>query len=137
MSLTTYDDIWKKLLDIIGTSRELLPTDEEDIYAEIHNAVDDYNIDADEDENNVSYDDVTETLSRTLNINGIKLIALYIKKNILQSELEYFEQVYQYDLKEVKSKFFRDQVSSRTESINKVESEIDKIWCYGRDRDFN
>ena len=137
MSLTTYDDIWKKLLDIIGTSRELLPSNEEDIYSEIHNAVDDYNIDADGVENNVSYDDSTETLSKTLDINSIKLIALYIKKNILQSELEYFEQVYQYDLKEVKSKFFKDQVSSRTEAINKVENEIDKIWCYGRDRDFN
>ena len=69
--------------------------------------------------------------------NQHQIITEYIKKNILQSELEYFEQVYQYDLKEVKSKFFREQVSSRTESIKKVESEIDKIWCYGRDRDFN
>jgi hypothetical protein len=137
MAVTDYDTIWETFRDISGLDDDLLPSDEQGIYIEIHNAVRKYNIKTDDSEEKLTYSDTTETLSKSLDDNRLQLLALFIKLNILQSKLEYFEQLYQYDLKEVKSKFYKDQVSARQSTIEKVEKEILEILSYMDDHDFN
>lgn len=135
--MTNYDDIWSCLLDIIGVSKDLLPSDEEDIYREIHNGVRNYNIKTSDYEKKLSTDDSTESLNCKVDDYRLKLIALLIKQNILQNELEYFQAVYQYDIKEIRSKFYKDQISGRNETIREVKHEISEILSYMSDYDFN
>lgn len=135
--MTNYDDIWSCLLDIIGVSKDLLPSDEEDIYREIHNGVRNYNIKTSDYEKKLSTDDSTESLNYKVDDYRLKLIALLIKQNILQNELEYFQAVYQYDIKEIRSKFYKDQISGRNETIREVKHEISEILSYMSDYDFN
>lgn len=137
MTVTDYDTIWETFRDISGLDDELLPSDEQGIYLEIHNAVRKYNIKTDDSEEKLTYSDSTESLNRFLDDNRLQLLALFIKQNILQSKLEYFEQLYQYDLKEVRSKFYREQVSARQSTIEKVEKEISEILSYMDDHDLN
>lgn len=137
MAVTSYDTIWETFRDISGLDEELLPSDEQGIYLEIHNAVRKYNIKTDDNEEKLTYSDATESLSKFLDDNRLQLLALFIKQNILESKLEYFEQLYQYDLKEVKSKFYKDQVSTRQSTIEKVEKEISEILSYMDDHDLN
>lgn len=137
MTVTDYDTIWETFRDISGLDEELLPSDEQGIYLEIHNAVRKYNIRTDENEDKLTYSDATETLNKLLDDKRLQLLALFVKENILQSKLEYFEQLYQYDLKEVRSKFYKDQVSTRQATIEKVEKEISEILSYMDDHDFN
>jgi uncharacterized membrane protein len=137
MAVTNYDTIWETFRDISGLDDELLPSDDQGIYIEIHNAVRKYNIKTDNSEEKLTYSDTTETLSKYLDDNRLQLLALFIKQNILESKLEYFEQIYQYDLKEVKSKFFKDQVTTRQSTIEKVEKEILEILSYMDDHDLN
>ncbi|MBZ9693189.1 hypothetical protein [Clostridium sp. M14] len=135
--MTNYDDIWSCLLDIIGVSKDLLPSDEEDIYREIHNGVRNYNIKTSDYEKKLTTDDSTESLNCKVDDYRLKLIALLIKQNILQNELEYFQAVYQYDIKEIRSKFYKDQISGRNETIREVKHEISEILSYMSDYDFN
>lgn len=137
MTVTDYDTIWETFRDISGLDDELLPSDEQGIYLEIHNAVRKYNIKTDDSEEKLAYSDETETLNKLLDDNRLQLLALFIKQNILQSKLEYFEQLYQYDLKEVKSKFYREQVSARQSTIEKVDREIKELLSYMDDHDLN
>lgn len=137
MAVTSYDTIWETFRDISGLDEELLPSDEQGIYLEIHNAVRKYNIKTDDSEEKLTYSDSTESLNKFLDDNRLQLLALFIKQNILQSKLEYFEQLYQYDLKEVRSKFYKDQVSTRQSTIEKVEKEISEILSYMDDHDLN
>lgn len=137
MAMTTYDEIWSCFLDNVGKYSENLPKENSEIYRLIHNAVRDYNIKTDEDENKLTFIDETEIVNQELDDNRLKLLALLLKKNILQNDLEYFQEVYQYDLKEVKSKFYKNQVDGRTDTINKVEREILEILTYMDDRDFS
>lgn len=137
MTVTDYDTIWETFRDISGLDEELLPSDEQGIYLEIHNAVRKYNIRTDDSEDKLTYSDATETLNKLLDDKRLQLLALFVKENILQSKLEYFEQLYQYDLKEVRSKFYKDQVSTRQATIEKVEKEISEILSYMDDHDFN
>lgn len=137
MAVTDYDTIWETFRDISGLDDELLPSDEQGIYLEIHNAVRKYNIKTDDSEEKLTYSDSTESLNKFLDDNRLQLLALFIKQNILQSKLEYFEQLYQYDLKEVRSKFYREQVSARQSTIEKVEKEISEILSYMDDHDLN
>lgn len=137
MAVTSYDTIWETFRDISGLDEELLPSDEQGIYLEIHNAVRKYNIKTDDSEEKLTYSDATETLNKSLDDNRLQLLALFVKQNILESKLEYFEQLYQYDLKEVKSKFYKDQVSTRQSTIEKVEKEISEILSYMDDHDLN
>jgi hypothetical protein len=137
MAVTDYDTIWETFRDISGLDDELLPSDEQGIYLEIHNAVRKYNIKTDDSEEKLTYSDSTESLNRFLDDNRLQLLALFIKQNILQSKLEYFEQLYQYDLKEVRSKFYKDQVTTRENTISKVEKEIKEILSYMDDHDLN
>lgn len=137
MTVTDYDTIWETFRDISGLDDELLPSDEQGIYLEIHNAVRKYNIKTDDSEYKLTYSDSTESLNKLLDDNRLQLLALLIKQNILESKLEYFEQLYQYDLKEVKSKFYKDQVSTRQSTIEKVEKEISEILSYMDDHDLN
>jgi len=137
MAVTDYDTIWETFRDISGLDDELLPSDENGIYIEIHNAVRKYNIKTDDSEEKLTYVDSTETISRLLDDNRLELLALFIKQNILESKLEYFEQIYQYDLKEVKSKFFKDQVSTRQSTIEKVEKDILERLSYMDTHDLN
>jgi hypothetical protein len=137
MAVTDYDTVWETFLDISGLDDELLPSDDQGIYLEIHNAVRKYNIKTDDNEEKLTYFDETEILSKFLDDNRLQLLALFIKQNILQSKLEYFEQLYQYDLKEVKSKFYKDQVSARQSTIEKVEKEISEILSYMDTHDLN
>ena len=137
MTVTDYDTIWETFRDISGLDDELLPSDEQGIYLEIHNAVRKYNIKTDDNEYKLTYSDSTESLNKLLDDNRLQLLALLIKQNILQSKLEYFEQLYQYDLKEVKSKFYKDQVSTRQSTIEKVEKEVSEILSYMDDHDLN
>jgi hypothetical protein len=137
MAVTDYDTIWATFRDISGLDDDLLPSDDQGIYLEIHNAVRKYNIKTDDSEYKLTYSDATESLNKSLDDNRLQLLALFIKQNILQSKLEYFEQLYQYDLKEVKSKFYKDQVTARETNIHKVEKEIQEILSYMDDHDFN
>ncbi|NRU52560.1 hypothetical protein [Clostridium beijerinckii] len=137
MTVTDYDTIWETFRDISGLDDELLPSDEQGIYLEIHNAVRKYNIKTDDSEEKLTYSDETETLNKFLDDNRLQLLALFIKQNILQSKLEYFEQLHQYDLKEVKSKFYREQVSARQSTIEKVDKEIKELLSYMDDHDLN
>jgi hypothetical protein len=135
--VTTYDDIWQCFLDIKGISKDLIPSNQEDIYIEIHNAVRNYNIKTSEYETKLTYDDATETVNTKLDDNRLKLMALLIKENIYQGHLEYFEEVYQYDLKEVKSKFYQNQVTARESTISNIRQEINSIISDIEDHDFN
>ena len=137
MAVTDYDTIWETFRDISGLDDELLPSDSQGIYIEIHNAVRKYNIKTDDREEKLTYIDSAETISRLLDDNRLELLALFIKQNILESKLEYFEQIYQYDLKEVKSKFFKDQVSTRQSTIEKVEKDILERLSYMDTHDLN
>jgi len=137
MTVTDYDTIWETFRDISGLDDELLPSDSQGIYIEIHNAVRKYNIKTDDREEKLTYIDSAETISRLLDDNRLELLALFIKQNILESKLEYFEQIYQYDLKEVKSKFFKDQVSTRQSTIEKVEKDILERLSYMDTHDLN
>ena len=137
MAVIDYDTIWETFRDISGLDDELLPSDEQGIYLEIHNAVRKYNIKTDDSEDKLTYSDATESLNKLLDDNRLQLLALFIKQNILESKFEYFEQLYQYDLKEVKSKFYKDQVSARQSTISKVEKEISEILSYMDDHDLN
>jgi hypothetical protein len=135
--VTTYDDIWQRFLGIKGISNDLIPTEENDIYIEIHNAVDNYNTETSDYEIELTYNDSTETLNIKLDNNRLKLLALFIKENIYRGQLEYFEQVYQYDLKEVKSKFYSNQITARESTISTVRKEIDTIISNIENHDFN
>lgn len=137
MTFTSYDTIWETFRDISGLDEELLPSDEKGIYIEIHNAVRKYNIKTDDSEKKLFYIDEVETINRLLDDSRLQLLALFIKQNILESKLEFFEQIYQYDLKEVKSKFYKDQMSTRQTTIAKVEKEILEILSYMDTHDIN
>lgn len=134
---TSYDTIWETFRDISGLDDKLLPSDDQGIYIEIHNAVRKYNIKTDDSEEKLTYVDSTETISRLLDDNRLELLALFIKQNILESKFEYFEQIYQYDIKEVRSKFYKDQVSARQSTIEKVEKDILERLSYMDTHDLN
>ena len=133
---TTYDDVWETLENIIGIGRELLPNTDEERYLEIHNAVRQYNTHTD---NLISleYNDDLELFSEKLGDNNILLIALYIKRNILQSKLEYFEAVHIYSMSQVTTKFYKEQVSARESAIARVDKQINQIIADEKDGDFN
>lgn len=132
--MLNYDDLWSYFRDICGLPIEIIPNKEEEMIREIHNSVEDYNNETDDSENKLTYDDDFEeiTLNKSVDKYSIKkkLLALYIKRNVLKCQFDYFQSVMQYDLKEVKSKFYKDQVSARITNIEGVESEIGKLLGY-------
>ena len=67
----------------------------------------------------------------------VELVDYIIKENLLTTQLELFEQIYQYDIKEVKSKFYKDQVTSRESNIAKVNKEILELLSYMDSKDLN
>lgn len=136
--VTTYDEIWTRFLGIKGRmSNDLIPTTNDDIYIEIHTAVENYNTEINDYENNLNYEDATECINVKLDSNRLKLLALLIKENICQSQLEIFQEIYQFDIKETKSKSYRDQVSARQATINKTRKEIETILKNIESNDFN
>ena len=132
--MLSYDDLWSYFRDICGLPIEIIPNREEEMIREIHNSVEDYNNETDDCENKLTFDDDFEEISLSKGDNKYsmrkKLLALYIKRNVLKCQFDYFQSVMQYDLKEVKSKFYKDQVSARLTNISKVEKEIDELLYY-------
>lgn len=137
MELTTYDDIWSCFNDISGLASDTIPNTDDDIKREIRNGIRSYNIKTDDSESKLTFDDITETVNQRLDDNRLKLLALIIKENLLTTQLELFEQIYQYDIKEVKSKFYKDQVTSRESNIAKVNKEILELLGYMDTKDLN
>lgn len=137
MELTTYDDIWSCFRDISGLALDTIPNTDDDIRREIRNGIRSYNIKTDDSESKLTFDDMIETVSQRLDDNRLKLLALIIKENLLTTQLELFEQIYQYDIKEVKSKFYKDQVTSRESNIAKVNKEILELLGYMDTKDLN
>lgn len=137
MELTTYDDIWSCFRDISGLALDTIPNTDDDIRREIRNGIRSYNIKTDDSESKLTFDDMIETINQRLDDNRLKLLALIIKENLLTTQLELFEQIYQYDIKEVKSKFYKDQVTSRESNIAKVNKEILELLGYMDSKDLN
>lgn len=137
MELTTYDDIWSCFRDISGLALDTIPNTDDDIRREIRNGIRSYNIKTDDSESKLTFDDMIETINQRLDDNRLKLLALIIKENLLTTQLELFEQIYQYDIKEVKSKFYKDQVTSRESNIAKVNKEILELLSYMDSKDLN
>lgn len=137
MEFTTYDDIWSCFRDISGLALDTIPNTDDDIRREIRNGIRSYNIKTDDSESKLTFDDMIETINQRLDDNRLKLLALIIKENLLTTQLELFEQIYQYDIKEVKSKFYKDQVTSRESNIAKVNKEILELLGYMDSKDLN
>lgn len=137
MELTTYDDIWSCFRDISGLALDTIPNTDDDIRREIRNGIRSYNIKTDDSESKLTFDNMIETINQRLDDNRLKLLALIIKENLLTTQLELFEQIYQYDIKEVKSKFYKDQVTSRESNIAKVNKEILELLSYMDSKDLN
>lgn len=135
----SYDNIWKKVLQIIGVNRDHLPTRDEDIHMEIECAIDNYIEDSDSNEG-ITFDSTNEVLDGDFSGDNLstttEIIALYIKRNILQKQLEYFQEVYQFDLKEVNSKFYKNQSDARVANIAKVEDRIRQLFTYREDAQY-
>lgn len=133
-----YDTLWSYMITNLGKNVANIPNDEKEMKMIINNAVDSYNIESNDTENNLVCDDETEIIDLQTNDNKYynikkKILALFIKLNILQNDLEYFQEVYQYDLKEVKSKFYKNQVEARETTLVKVNSQIEQLFAYLND----
>ena len=133
-----YDTLWSYMITNLGKNVANIPNDEKEMKMIINNAVDSYNIESNHTENNLACDDETEIIDLQTNDNKYynikkKILALFIKLNILQNDLEYFQEVYQYDLKEVKSKFYKNQVEARETTLVKVNSQIEQLFAYLND----
>lgn len=133
-----YDTLWSYMITNLGKNVANIPNDEKEMKMIINNAVDSYNIESNHTENNLACDDETEIIDLQTNDNKYynikkKILALFIKLNILQNDLEYFQEVYQYDLKEVKSKFYKNQVEARETTLAKVNSQIEQLFAYLND----
>lgn len=133
-----YDTLWSYMITNLGKNVANIPNDEMEMKMIINNAVDSYNIESNDTENNLVCDDETEIIDLQTNDNKYynikkKILALFIKLNILQNDLEYFQEVYQYDLKEVKSKFYKNQVEARETTLVKVNSQIEQLFAYLND----
>ena len=133
-----YDTLWSYMITNLGKNVANIPNDEKEIKMIINNAVDSYNIESNDTENNLVCDDETEIIDLQTDDNKYynikkKILALFIKLNILQNDLEYFQEVYQYDLKEVKSKFYKNQVEARETTLAKVNSQIEQLFAYLND----
>ena len=133
-----YDTLWSYMITNLGKNVANIPNDEKEMKMIINNAVDSYNIESNDTENNLVCDDETEIIDLQTDDNKYynikkKILALFIKLNILQNDLEYFQEVYQYDLKEVKSKFYKNQVEARETTLAKVNSQIEQLFAYLND----
>ena len=133
-----YDTLWSYMITNLGKNVANIPNDEMEMKMIINNAVDSYNIESNDTENNLVCDDETEIIDLQTNDNKYynikkKILALFIKLNILQNDLEYFQEVYQYDLKEVKSKFYKNQVEARETTLTKVNNQIEQLFAYLND----
>ena len=133
-----YDTLWSYMITNLGKNVANIPNDEKEMKMIINNAVDSYNIESNDTENNLVCDDEIEIIDLQTNDNKYynikkKILALFIKLNILQNDLEYFQEVYQYDLKEVKSKFYKNQVEARETTLAKVNSQIEQLFAYLND----
>lgn len=133
-----YDTLWSYMITNLGKNVANIPNDEKEMKMIINNAVDSYNIESNDTENNLVCDDETEIIDLQTDDNKYynikkKILALFIKLNILQNDLEYFQEVYQYDLKEVKSKFYKNQVEARETTLVKVNSQIEQLFAYLND----
>ena len=133
-----YDTLWSYMITNLGKNVANIPNDEKEMKMIINNAVDSYNIESNDTENNLVCDDATEIIDLQTDDNKYynikkKILALFIKLNILQNDLEYFQEVYQYDLKEVKSKFYKNQVEARETTLAKVNSQIEQLFAYLND----
>lgn len=135
--MTSYDDIWSCFLDNCGLDLKTLPNTASEIHREIRNGVRNYNIKTDECEIKLEYNDNLEELNRSLDDNRLKLLALIIKETICKNELQFFENIYQFDMKEVKSKFYKDQVSARRSTISDIKREIIELLTNMDTRDIN
>jgi len=133
-----YDTLWSYMLTNLGKNIANIPNDEKEMKMIINNAVDSYNIESNDTESNLVCDDNAEIIelqtddNKCFNIKK-KILALFIKLNILQNDLEYFQEVYQYDLKEVKSKFYKNQVEARETTLTKVNNQIEQLFAYLND----
>jgi predicted transcriptional regulator len=135
--VTSYDDIWSCFLDNCGLDLKTLPNTTSEIHREIRNGVRNYNIKTDECEIKLEYDDNLEELNRSLDDNRLKLLALIIKETICKNELQFFESIYQFDMKEVNTKFYREQVSARQSTISDTKREIIELLTNMDSRDIN
>lgn len=130
--MTSYDDIWSCFLDNSGKDLETLPNNDDEIHKIIHNAIRRYNAMMDS-ENKLNFDDSTESIDKSLDDNKLLLLSLYVKLIVYTNDKEYFEQVYQYDIYEVKSKFYKQQDDARQATIDNIKKEIKQYRTNMRD----
>lgn len=135
MITISYDDLWTFMLVNLGKSIKNIPSKEEEIYRIIAIAVDTYNTECDGDETPLVCNDFGEMINLQTSNSQIaiikkRILALLIKLIILQGDLEYFQEVYQYDIKEVKSKFYKNQVDSRELTLSQTRKKIKELFSY-------
>lgn len=135
MQTLSYDDLWAFMLTNLGKSIKNIPSDEEEIYRIIAGAIDSYNTECNDDEEPLIYNEFTETITLQTSDSKVatikkRILALYIKLTILQCDLEFFQEVYQYDIKEVKSKFYKNQVDSRELTLSQTRKKIQELFSY-------
>lgn len=138
----SYDELWETMITNLGKNIVNIPNEEKEMKMIINNAVNSYNIESNDTEDNLICDDETEIIDLQTDDEKIynikkKILALFIKLNILQSDLEYFQEVYQYDLKEVKSKFYKNQVEARETTLTKVTNQIEQLFVWLNNGDIN
>ena len=137
----SYEELWKKILRMSGLSQEERPDDEELIKDMISDAVESFNINKATSMDLIKCDNDSEEVFLDKNdkdyFTKIKILALYVKLNICTNNLEYMQNMYQYNLREIEPKFYKDQVSSRTATINSIKKEIGQLFNNFRNWDYD
>lgn len=139
--MISYDDLWSNFLNKTGMHNEEIPNEEEEIKKEIVSSIRNFNVDSDMAP--LKYDNELEEIyipndkDEELKDKILEVLTLIIEAHLQTVSLEYYQSVWQFDEKELKSKNYRDSVSARQANILKKEERIAQIFSYTRSYDFN
>lgn len=122
--MTTYDELWAAFLNKTKINDLDLPQTDQQIYDTIHNAVRAFN---NRLQDNLSYDDATETFGRELTDNEILLLTHFIRLIILENQLIYFSNLWNPFTKEIGLKNFGDQLKRLETLVENESKRIDSI----------
>lgn len=139
--MTSYNELWEYFLDMSGLYNEEIPNDENEIKKEIRNSIRSYNTKIDNGfVEKLKFDNDLEEISLDKEDDNydikFKILALFIEKELQTKSLKYFQSVWQFDQKEIKSKFYKDQVTARQKTISDLNKEISQLFSYMTDYNF-
>lgn len=127
----TYDDIWKVFVLNCLVDKSTLPQTEEGMIDLINAGVDYYNSVTEDYEEEIICNDMMENINLEnkgkANKDRIRLIAFCIRHRFLENNLIEYEAVWQPLIADIGQKFYRDQIKSRQEMIDKTDKEISRL----------